>query len=94
MHSSFPQLNLTAAFTACLPKTVIKWAKQMPPDYIFCPKMSRYLTHMKKLKEPEEPLERFFSVFEKLKKKMGPVLIQLPPVLKFNYYTADTFIAY
>jgi uncharacterized protein YecE (DUF72 family) len=34
-------------------------------------------------------LERFFSVFEPIKKMMGPVLIQLPPALKFNYDTAE-----
>ncbi len=46
---------------------------------------------MKKLREPEEPLERFFSVFEFMKKKMGSVLIQLPPMLKFNYDVAEHF---
>ena len=51
--------------------------------------MSRYLTHLKKLKEPEETLEKFFDVFEPMKAMMGPVLIQLPPSLKFNFDTAD-----
>ena len=51
--------------------------------------MSRYLTHMKKLLEPEETLERFFDIFKPMKKIMGPVLIQLPPILKFNYDRAD-----
>src|SRR2546423_6227483 len=74
-----------------LPKveTILDWAQKVPPDFVFCPKMSRYLTHMKKLKDPEESLERFFYVFEPIKKMMGPVLIQLPPALKFNYDTAE-----
>jgi len=72
-------------------ETVLKWDVQVPEDFLFCPKISRYLTHMKKLKDPEEPLERFFSVFEFMKKKMGPVLIQLPPMLKFDYDTAEHF---
>ena len=72
-------------------ETVQKWIQQVPRDFVFCPKMSRYLTHLKKLNEPEEPLERFFNVFEPMKKNMGPVLIQLPPFLKFNYETADHF---
>jgi uncharacterized protein YecE (DUF72 family) len=71
--------------------TVIKWTEQVPPGFIFCPKMSRYLTHMKKLKEPEEPLERFFSVFTPMKEKMGPVLIQLPAMLRFHYDVAEHF---
>jgi uncharacterized protein YecE (DUF72 family) len=72
-------------------ETVIKWGEQVPKQFLFCPKMSRYLTHMKKLKDPEEPLERFFGIFEHLKKMMGPVLVQLPPSLKFNYDTAEHF---
>ncbi len=72
-------------------ETVLKWMAQVPKDFVFCPKMSRYLTHMKKLKEPEEPLERFFNIFEPMKKNMGPVLIQLPPFLKFNFETANHF---
>jgi uncharacterized protein YecE (DUF72 family) len=72
-------------------ETVIKWTQQVQDDFIFCPKMSRFLTHMKKLNDPEEPLERFFTVFEPMKNKMGPVLIQLPPFLKFNYDKAEHF---
>jgi uncharacterized protein YecE (DUF72 family) len=72
-----------------LKETVINWTKKVPKDFMFCPKMSRYLTHMKKLLEPEETLERFFEVFEPMQKMMGPVLIQLPPSLKFNYDKAD-----
>jgi len=73
-----------------LPKieTVANWAARVPPHFKFCAKMSRYLTHMKKLHEPEEPLQRFFEVFEPIEKQMGPVLIQLPPFLKFNYDVA------
>lgn len=72
-----------------LKENVINWTKQVPRDFMFCPKMSRYLTHMKKLLEPEETLERFFEVFEPMQKLMGPVLIQLPPSLKFNYDKAE-----
>lgn len=68
-----------------------KWVELVPDNFIFCQKMSRYLTHMKKLKNPEEPLERFFSVFEYMKGKMGPVLIQLPEMLRFNYDVVDYF---
>jgi len=41
--------------------------------------MSRYLTHVKRLHEPEEPVDRFLSRAEGLGRKLGPVLIQLPP---------------
>jgi uncharacterized protein YecE (DUF72 family) len=44
---------------------------------------------MKKLLDPEEPFERFFTIFEPMLKKMGPVLLQLPPFLKFDYNRAE-----
>lgn len=69
--------------------TVTKWTDNAPADFLFCPKMSRYLTHMKKLNDPEDTLDRFFDVFHPMQKKMGPVLIQLPPFLKFNYNKAE-----
>ena len=75
-----------------LPKTetVAAWAKRVPAAFTFCPKMSRYLTHMKKLNDPEESFERFFETFTPLKRKLGPVLIQLPPALAFEHEKAET----
>ena len=64
--------------------TVQGWVDKVPKDFRFCPKMSRYLTQMKRLKEPEEPLERFFTAFEPMTKQLGPILIQLPPSLSFD----------
>jgi uncharacterized protein YecE (DUF72 family) len=76
-----------------LPKaqTIINWELKSPPHFLFCAKLSRYITHLKKLKEAEEPLQRFFDLFQPLQKKMGPVLVQLPPMLKFNYDVAENF---
>ena len=70
-------------------QTTKMWAKKVPKDFMFCPKMSRYLTHMKKLNDPEDSFERFFNVFAPLKRKLGPVLIQLPPQLGFNREKAE-----
>lgn len=86
----FKTTEINASFYRLpLKETVINWTKKVPKDFLFCPKMSRYLTHMKKLAEPEQTLERFFEVFEPMQKMMGPVLIQLPPALKFDYGKAD-----
>lgn len=65
-------------------KTIENWVNKVADDFKFCVKMSRYLTHMNKLSTPEEPLQRFFDVFDLMKEKMGPVLIQLPPSLAFH----------
>lgn len=70
-------------------KTTEAWNKKVPKDFMFCPKMSRYLTHMKKLNDPEESLEKFFDAFAPLKRKLGPVLIQLPPSLHFHSAKAE-----
>ena len=70
-------------------ETVIEWTKKVPTNFMFCPKMSRFLTHMKKLNDPDEPLERFFNIFQQMKKMMGPVLLQLPRQLRFNYNKAE-----
>jgi uncharacterized protein YecE (DUF72 family) len=60
------------------------WKNKVPRDFMFCPKMSRYLTHMKKLNDPEESMERFFTAFSPLKRKTGPVLVQLPRSVAFK----------
>lgn len=72
-------------------KTIINWAAKVPENFKFCPKISRYLTHMKKLKDPDEPLQRFFNVFEPLQHLCGPVLVQLPPSLAFDYARTQYF---
>ena len=59
--------------------TFASWARQAPPGFVYAVKASRFLTHMKKLKDPEEPLDRFFSRASALGLALGPVLYQLPP---------------
>lgn len=75
------------------PDTLLTWANSVPATFLFCPKMSRFLSHMKKLRDPEEPLERFFSIFDAIQDKMGPVLVQLPAVLKFNPEVTEYFFS-
>jgi uncharacterized protein YecE (DUF72 family) len=87
-HFKITEIN-ASFYRLPLRETVVNWTKKVPHDFMFCPKMNRFLTHMKKLNEPEEILERFFEVFEPMQKMMGPVLIQLPPSLKFNYDKAE-----
>jgi uncharacterized protein YecE (DUF72 family) len=60
-------------------ETVQIWRDTVPDDFCFAIKASRYLTHMKKLKDPEEPVERLLGVVCDLKDKLGPILVQLPP---------------
>jgi len=72
-------------------QTVVNWVNKTPDDFLFCPKMSRYLTHYKSLKDPEEPLERFFGIFKPMQGKLGPVLIQLPKQVAFDRIKTEYF---
>ncbi len=60
-------------------RAVCAWRDETPPGFLFTVKGSRFLTHMKKLKDPETGLERFFERADLLAPKLGPVLFQLPP---------------
>jgi uncharacterized protein YecE (DUF72 family) len=53
------------------------WRQRTPQGFLFAVKASRFLTHMKKLKDPAEPVERLFSRAFELRGKLGPVLYQL-----------------
>jgi uncharacterized protein YecE (DUF72 family) len=69
-----------------LPKrdAVARWVEQTPPDFLFTVKMSRYVTHLKRLTDVEGGLTRFYERIEPLTRspKLGPVLWQLPPNFK------------
>src|SRR4051794_27248013 len=56
--------------------TFARWADQAPAGFLFAVKASRFLTHMKKLKDPEDPVMRFFERARELKHHLGPVLYQ------------------
>ena len=63
-------------------KTFAAWAARTPADFDMAVKASRYLTHIKRLDQPAEPVERFISRARRLGAKLGPVLLQLPPTLR------------
>jgi uncharacterized protein YecE (DUF72 family) len=63
-------------------RTFAAWAKRTPDDFVFAVKASRYLTHLKRLLDPEEPVERLMSRARRLGSKLGPVLLQLPAEVK------------
>lgn len=65
-------------------KTFTNWRDSVPDGFIFSVKASRYITHMKKLKDPQEPVANFMKRVEVLEDKLGPILFQLPPHWKVN----------
>jgi uncharacterized protein YecE (DUF72 family) len=54
------------------------WRRTVPPGFIFAVKASRYLTHLKRLKQPSDPIRRFLTRAAALEDGLGPVLFQLP----------------
>ena len=62
----------------------LSWRKRTPDGFKFAVKGSRFITHVKRLKDPGQPLKLFFSRVKLLKEKLGPVLWQLPPSFKSN----------
>ncbi len=59
--------------------TFARWARETPDGFVMVVKMSRYLTHLKRLLDPADPVARFLSRARQLGRKLGPVLVQLPP---------------
>ncbi len=60
------------------------WRDGAPAGFCFAVKASRFITHNKKLKDPENALENLLPRAEELKEKLGPILFQLPPRWKRN----------
>lgn len=74
------------------PHTFQRWYDEAPDGFTFAVKASRYLTHMKKLKDPEDPLERVINNSQPLAGKRGPVLYQLPPYWHVNLDRLEAFL--
>lgn len=76
------------------PDTFARWAKETPDDFLFAVKAPRFITHTKRLREAEAPLANFFaSGVLRLGPKLGPILWQLPPSLRFDEEKLDAFLA-
>jgi uncharacterized protein YecE (DUF72 family) len=65
------------------------WARRTPDDFVVAVKVSRFLTHVKRLKAPAEPVRRFLSHARHLGPKLGPLLLQLPPNLAIDLERLD-----
>jgi uncharacterized protein YecE (DUF72 family) len=63
-------------------ETFERWRAATPPSFMFSVKASRYLTHVRRLKDPAEPVHRLMQHASELGSKLGPVLVQLPANLR------------
>lgn len=89
----FKTVELNASFYH-LPKveTFNNWYDQTPRDFLFSVKASRFITHIKRLKDCREPWDRFIDNAKNLKEKLGPALFQLPPRWKVDSQRLKDFV--
>jgi uncharacterized protein YecE (DUF72 family) len=83
--SRFPVVEVNNSFYQ-LPKeeTFDRWKAETPAGFGFAVKASRYITHIRRLRDCEEPVKLFWSRATRLGDKLGPVLFQFPPNLRVD----------
>lgn len=74
------------------PATYRKWAEQTPDGFVFAVKASRYITHIKRLKGIEKEWSTFLENAAALGKKLGPILLQLPPSSRADFRALSRFL--
>ena len=85
LNNSFYRLPSEAAFAA--------WHESSPANFIFAVKVSRFITHIKRLKNTEEAVEKFISRAKILGDKLGPLLYQLPPNMHRRDEVLESFLS-
>lgn len=89
----FDTVELNATFYR-LPaaETFARWAERVPVGFRYAVKASRYLTHVRRLRDPAEPLDRLWTRASRLGTRFGPVLYQLPPRWRPNPERLEAFL--
>jgi uncharacterized protein YecE (DUF72 family) len=85
VNNAFYRLPETSTFE--------RWQKATPADFVIAVKASRYLTHIRRLREPAGPVELLVSRMRGLGDRLGPVLLQLPPTLRADPARLDETLA-
>jgi uncharacterized protein YecE (DUF72 family) len=91
---TFDTVELNSTFYSLKrPSDFRSWADQVPDDFEFAVKGSRYITHMKRLRDVDEALKRFFDqgLFD-LGPKLGPILWQLPRTTSYDAGRVEEFV--
>lgn len=89
----FDTVEINNSFYRLPPESALhKWRDSTPNHFVFAVKGSRFLTHMKKLKDPEPGLEKFFARADLLREKLGPIIWQLPPHWEVDLERLDGFL--
>lgn len=73
-------------------ETFAAWRASVPDDFLFSVKASRFITHMKKLKDPQQGLAQLLGNAQGLEEKLGPILFQLPPAWRLKQERFQAFL--
>ncbi len=77
---SFRSVEINASFYRMpTPRAMAAWLAETPPGFVFTAKVSRFISHMKRLRDPEVHIPIFFGRIAALAPKLGATLVQLPP---------------
>ena len=89
-----PTIELNGSFYSLQrPESYRRWHDETPPDFVFSVKAPRFITHVKRLSGIDAPLANFFaSGIANLGAKLGPILWQLPPSLRFDPALVEAFL--
>ncbi|MCD6281591.1 MAG: DUF72 domain-containing protein [Deltaproteobacteria bacterium] len=88
----FKTVELNATFYRQMkPKTFENWYKRTPDGFLWSIKMNRFITHIRRLKDAKQPVDRFMDSARLLREKLGPILVQLPPSLAFDSDVFENF---
>jgi uncharacterized protein YecE (DUF72 family) len=85
VNNAFYRLPESSTFEA--------WRSRTPDDFVLTVKASRYITHLKRLREPAEPVRLLLDRARHLESKLGPILLQFPPNLKADLGALDEVLA-
>ncbi len=89
----FDTVELNSTFYRLPPERgLATWRDSTPSDFVFTAKGSRFITHMKKLSQPENSIKKYFDRVEVLGRKLGPILFQLPPWWELNLERLEEFL--
>jgi uncharacterized protein YecE (DUF72 family) len=89
----FDTVEINASFYRVpLASTFEGWREKAPPGFRYAVKVNRFITHMKKLLECQDEVDRFIALARTLEDKLGPLLYQLPPSLHKDLARLGTFL--
>jgi uncharacterized protein YecE (DUF72 family) len=91
---TFPTVENNGTFyRLARPQTFAQWRERTPPGFLMAIKASRYLTHIRRLRDPAEPVGRLLTAAAGLGDRLGPVLLQLPPTMQADPPALDECLA-